>query len=106
MVVNPLFGLFDRVLFNPVEHRYTSRRDVIHQCRPVTDPSPHGGNKWRNLVWSTPNGRERRSVPFPAVLTGELAALMVGKEFAQLWPRLVQPSDSRTTAESDGNNFS
>jgi len=26
-------------------------------------------------------------------------------EFAQLWPRLVQPSDSRTPAESDGNNF-
>ena len=25
-------------------------------------------------------------------------------EFAQLWPRLVQPSDSRT-AESGGNNF-
>jgi integrase len=31
------------------------------------------------LVWSTPKTWERRSVPFPAVLAGELAALMVGK---------------------------
>src|SRR5271168_3702841 len=31
------------------------------------------------LVWSTPKTWERRSVPFPAVLTAELAALMVGK---------------------------
>jgi integrase len=31
------------------------------------------------LVWSTPKTWERRSVPFPAVLTDELAALMVGK---------------------------
>ena len=30
------------------------------------------------LVWSTPNTHERRSVPFPAVLADELAALMVG----------------------------
>ena len=31
------------------------------------------------LVWSTPKSWERRSVPFPAVLCDELAALMVGK---------------------------
>jgi integrase len=31
------------------------------------------------LVWSTPKTWERRSVPFPAVLADELAALMVGK---------------------------
>jgi integrase len=31
------------------------------------------------LVWSTPKTWERRSVPFPAALTGELAALMIGK---------------------------
>jgi integrase len=31
------------------------------------------------LVWSTPKTHERRSVPFPAVLADELAALMVGK---------------------------
>ena len=31
------------------------------------------------LVWSTPKTGERRSVPFPASLTEELAALMVGK---------------------------
>lgn len=31
------------------------------------------------LVWSTPKTWERRSVPFPAALTDELAALMVGK---------------------------
>src|ERR1700719_3015020 len=32
------------------------------------------------LVWSTPKTHERRSVPFPAVLADELAALMVGKD--------------------------
>jgi len=32
------------------------------------------------LQWSTPKTHERRSVPFPAVLTEELAALMVGKD--------------------------
>jgi integrase len=32
-----------------------------------------------SLVWGTPKTGERRSVPFPASLTGELAALMVGK---------------------------
>ena len=32
------------------------------------------------LVWSTPKTWERRSVPFPAVLADELAALMVGKD--------------------------
>lgn len=31
------------------------------------------------LVWSNPKTWERRSVPFPATLTNELAALMVGK---------------------------
>ncbi|WP_231975920.1 site-specific integrase [Mycobacterium sp. E2462] len=31
------------------------------------------------LVWSTPKTWERRSVPFPASLVDELAALMVGK---------------------------
>jgi integrase len=31
------------------------------------------------LVWGTPKTWERRSVPFPASLAGELAALMVGK---------------------------
>jgi integrase len=31
-------------------------------------------------VWSTPKSWERRSVPFPAVLADELAALMVGKD--------------------------
>jgi integrase len=31
------------------------------------------------LVWSTPKTHVRRSVPFPAVLADELAALMVGK---------------------------
>jgi integrase len=31
------------------------------------------------LVWSTPKTHERRSVPFPAVLADELAALMVGR---------------------------
>jgi len=31
------------------------------------------------LVWSTPKTWERRSVPFPAAITGELSALMVGK---------------------------
>jgi integrase len=31
------------------------------------------------LVWSTPKTWERRSVPFPAVLADERAALMVGK---------------------------
>ena len=32
------------------------------------------------LQWSTPKTHERRSVPFPAVLLDELAALMVGKD--------------------------
>jgi hypothetical protein len=32
------------------------------------------------LVRTTPKTHERRSVPFPAVLTDELAALMVGKD--------------------------
>jgi integrase len=36
------------------------------------------------LVWSTPKTGERRSVPFPASLTEELAALMVAKGRDQL----------------------
>ena len=32
------------------------------------------------LQWSTPKTHERRSVPFPAALADELAALMVGKD--------------------------
>jgi integrase len=36
------------------------------------------------LVWSTPKSWERRSVPFPAVLADELAALMVGKSRDEL----------------------
>ena len=31
------------------------------------------------LVWSTPKSHEKRSVPFPAFLADEMAALMVGK---------------------------
>ncbi len=33
----------------------------------------------RTLVWSTAKNHERRSVPFPAFLTAQLAAAMVGK---------------------------
>lgn len=33
----------------------------------------------RGLAWGTPKTWERRSVPFPAILTDELSALMVGK---------------------------
>ena len=36
------------------------------------------------LVWSTPKTHERRSVPFPAALADELAALMVGRTRDQL----------------------
>lgn len=36
------------------------------------------------LVWSTPKTHERRSVPFPAALADELAALMVGRSREQL----------------------
>ena len=35
--------------------------------------------EFNGLVWSTPKTWERRSVPFPASLSDELAALMVGK---------------------------
>jgi integrase len=35
--------------------------------------------EFNGLVWSTPKSWERRSVPFPASLADELAALMVGK---------------------------
>jgi integrase len=35
--------------------------------------------EYNGLVWSTPKTHERRSVPFPASLAEELAALMVGK---------------------------
>ena len=47
-------------------------RRRVNVSRSVTDS---GGR----LVWSTPKTGERRSVPFPASLTEELAALMVGK---------------------------
>ena len=36
------------------------------------------------LVWSTPKSHEQRSVPLPAFLANELAALMVGKERGDL----------------------
>jgi integrase len=36
------------------------------------------------LHWSTPKTHERRSVPFPAVLADELAALMIGKDHGAL----------------------
>jgi hypothetical protein len=35
--------------------------------------------EFNGLVWSTPKSWERRSMPFPAALAEELAALMVGK---------------------------
>ena len=35
--------------------------------------------EYNGLVWSTPKTHERRSVPFPAALADDLAALMVGK---------------------------
>jgi integrase len=35
--------------------------------------------EFKGLVWSTPKTWERRSVPFPASLADELAALMVGR---------------------------
>jgi integrase len=35
--------------------------------------------EYNGLVWSTPKSWERRSVPFPASLADELAALMVGR---------------------------
>jgi integrase len=47
-------------------------RRGVNVARSVTES---GG-----LVWSTPKTYERRSVPFPAVLADELAALMVGKD--------------------------
>ena len=46
-------------------------RRRINVSRSVTE--------FNGLVWSTPKTGERRSVPFPASLAGELAALMVGK---------------------------
>ena len=36
------------------------------------------------LVWSTPKSHEQRSVPFPAFLANELAALMIGKDRGDL----------------------
>ena len=36
------------------------------------------------LVWSTPKSYEQRTVPFPAFLANELAALMVGKDRGDL----------------------
>ncbi len=46
-------------------------RRRVNVSRSVTESS--------GLVWSTPKTWERRSVPFPAALADELAALMVGK---------------------------
>ena len=48
-------------------------RRRVNVSRSVTEASGAG------LVWSTPT-YERRSVPFPAALADELAALMVGKD--------------------------
>jgi integrase len=50
---------------------YDMLRRRVNVSRSVTES---GG-----LVWSTPKTHERRSVPFPAALADELAALMVGK---------------------------
>jgi integrase len=47
-------------------------RRRVNVSRSVSDS---GGR----LTWSTPKTGERRSVPFPASLADELAALMVGK---------------------------
>lgn len=46
-------------------------RRRVNVSRSVTEAS--------RLVWRTPKTGERRSVPFPAVLADELAALMAGK---------------------------
>ena len=46
-------------------------RRRVNVSRSVTESS--------GLVWSTPKTWERRSVPFPASIAAELAALMVGK---------------------------
>ncbi|WP_345892055.1 tyrosine-type recombinase/integrase [Mycolicibacterium sphagni] len=46
-------------------------RRRVNVSRSVTESS--------GLVWSTPKSWERRSVPFPATLCDDLAALMVGK---------------------------
>jgi integrase len=48
-------------------------RRRVNVSRSVTEASG------ASLVWSTPKTHERRSVPFPAMLADELAALMVGK---------------------------
>ncbi len=48
-------------------------RRRVNVSRSVTDAAGAG------LVWSTPKTWERRSVPFPAALADDLAALMVGK---------------------------
>jgi integrase len=50
---------------------FDTLRRRINVSRSVTE--------FNGLVWSTPKTWERRSVPFPASLTDELAALMVGK---------------------------
>jgi integrase len=47
-------------------------RRRVNVSRSVTESS--------GLQWSTPKTHERRSVPFPAVLADELAAVMVGKD--------------------------
>jgi integrase len=49
-------------------------RRRVNVSRSVTEASGAG------LVWSTPKTWERRSVPFPAALAAELAALMIGKD--------------------------
>ena len=49
-------------------------RRPVNVSRSVTEASGAG------LVFSTPKTYERRSVPFPAALADELAALMVGKD--------------------------
>ena len=51
-------------------------RRRVNVSRSVTEAS--------GLVWSTPKTWERRSVPFPASLADELAALMVGKSRDEL----------------------
>jgi integrase len=47
-------------------------RRRVNVSRSVTESS--------GLVWSTPKTWERRSVPFPASIAAELAALMVGRD--------------------------
>ena len=69
-------------------------RRRVNVSRSVTEASGAG------LVWSTPKTYERRSVPFPAALADELAALMVGKDrdalvFADFARRVLPNSNWR-----------